>query len=84
MPEYEADFERLAAAVKEAGAIAFTDGDRSVPNARVFRRALAYAATFDALVISHAEDPELVRGASATEGEFAMGWAKSIFADALA
>ena len=49
------------------GAIAFSDGDRSVANARVFRRALAYAATFDALVLSHAEDPELVKGASATE-----------------
>ena len=40
-------------------------------NARVLRRALAYAATFDALVLSHAEDPELVKDASATEGEFA-------------
>jgi len=57
--------------LKEAGAIAFSDGDRSVANARVFRRALAYAATFDALVLSHVEDPELVKGASATEGEFA-------------
>jgi len=57
--------------LKEAGAIAFSDGDRSVANARVFRRALAYAATFDALVLSHTEDPELVKGASATEGEFA-------------
>ncbi|HEY2011133.1 MAG TPA: dihydroorotase [Rhizomicrobium sp.] len=57
--------------LKEAGAVAFTDGDRSVANARVLRRALAYAATFDALVLVHAEDPELVKGASATEGEFA-------------
>lgn len=57
--------------LKEAGAVAFTDGDRSVANARVLGRALAYAATFDALVLSHTEDPELVKGASATEGEFA-------------
>jgi len=57
--------------LKEAGAVAFTDGDRSVANARVLCRALAYAATFDALVLSHTEDPELVKGASATEGEFA-------------
>ena len=57
--------------LQEAGAIAFTEGDRSVANARVLRRALSYAATFDALVSSHAEDPELVKGASATEGEFA-------------
>lgn len=57
--------------LKEAGAIAFSDGNRTIANARVLSRAMAYAATFDALVISHAEDPELVKGASATEGEFA-------------
>jgi dihydroorotase len=57
--------------LKEAGAVAFTDGDRTVANARVLARAMAYAATFDALVIAHAEDPDLVAGASATEGEFA-------------
>src|SRR3954470_2567225 len=57
--------------LKEAGAVAFTDGDRTVANARVMRRALAYAATFDALVVGHAEDPELVQGASTTESEFA-------------
>jgi dihydroorotase len=57
--------------LKEAGAVGFTDGDRSVANARVLRRALSYAATFDALAIAHAEDPELVLNASATEGEFA-------------
>jgi len=57
--------------LKEAGAVAFTDGNRAVANARVLRRAFAYAATFDALVITHAEDPELVKDTSATEGEFA-------------
>jgi dihydroorotase len=57
--------------LKEAGAVAFTDGDRSIANARVMRRALAYAATFDALVVGHAEDPELVEGAAITESEFA-------------
>jgi dihydroorotase len=57
--------------LQEAGAVAFTDGDRSIANARVLRRALSYAATFNALVIAHAEDPELVKGASVTEGEFA-------------
>jgi dihydroorotase len=35
------------------------------------RRALSYAATFDALVVGHAEDPELTRDTSVTEGEFA-------------
>lgn len=56
----------------EAGARAFTDGDKTVANARVLRRALSYAATFDALVIGHAEDPELSAGTSLSEGEFAM------------
>ncbi|MGN6516706.1 MAG: dihydroorotase [Rhizomicrobium sp.] len=55
----------------EAGAVAFTDGDRSVSNARVLRRALSYAATHDALVAGHAEDPDLGAGAAMNEGEFA-------------
>jgi dihydroorotase len=57
--------------LKEAGAVAFTDGDRTVANARVMRRALAYAATFDTLVVGHAEDPDLTQNAAMTEGEFA-------------
>jgi dihydroorotase len=57
--------------LKEAGAIAFTDGDRTVANARVMRRALAYANTFDALVVGHAEDPDLSADAAMNEGEFA-------------
>jgi dihydroorotase len=56
----------------EAGAVAFGDGDRTISNTRVLRRALSYAATFGVLVIGHAEDPDLSQGASVTEGEFAM------------
>jgi dihydroorotase len=56
----------------EAGAVAFTDGDRTISNTRVLRRALAYASTFGALVVGHAEDPDLSEGASVTEGEYAM------------
>ncbi|HEY2034817.1 MAG TPA: dihydroorotase [Rhizomicrobium sp.] len=55
----------------EAGAVGFTDGDRSVSNTRVLRRALSYAATFDALIVGHAEDSDLSSGASMNEGEFA-------------
>jgi dihydroorotase len=57
--------------LKEAGAIAFADAGRTLANARVLRRAMAYAATFDALIAAHAEDPDLTAGASATESEFA-------------
>lgn len=56
----------------EAGAVAFTDGDRTIANARVMRRALSYASTFGALVVGHAEDPELSAGTSMTESEYAM------------
>jgi dihydroorotase len=57
--------------LKEAGAIAFTDGARSVTNAQVMRRALTYARDFDALIIHHVEDPNLVGQGVMNEGEFA-------------
>jgi dihydroorotase len=57
--------------LKEAGAIAFTDGARSVTNAQVMRRALTYARDFDALIVHHVEDPDLVGQGVMNEGEFA-------------
>jgi dihydroorotase len=57
--------------LKEAGAIAFTDGGRSVTNAQVMRRALTYARDFDALIFHHVEDPDLVGQGVMNEGEFA-------------
>jgi len=56
----------------EAGAVAFGDGDHTIANARVMRRALSYASNFDALVVGHAEDPDLTTGTAMTESEFAM------------
>jgi dihydroorotase len=46
----------------EAGALAFTDGTRAISNAQVMRRALSYAATFDALIVQHPEEPALASG----------------------
>jgi dihydroorotase len=57
--------------LKAAGAVAFTDGSRSVLNAQVMRRALTYAGDFDALVVHHTEDPDLVSDGVMNEGEFA-------------
>jgi len=57
--------------LREAGAIAFTDGARSVTNAQVMRRALTYARDFDALIVHHVEDPDLVGHGVMNEGEFA-------------
>ncbi len=56
--------------LREAGAIAFTDGARPVTNAQVMRRALTYAGDFDALIIHHVEDPDLVGQGVMNEGEF--------------
>ena len=55
----------------EAGAVAFTDGARSVTNAQVMRRALTYARDFGALIVHHVEDPDLVGDGVMNEGELA-------------
>jgi dihydroorotase len=57
--------------LKAAGAVAFTDGDKSITNAQVMRRALTYAGDFDALIVHHTEDPDLVGDGVMNEGEFA-------------
>jgi dihydroorotase len=57
--------------LKAAGAVAFTDGNRSVTNAQVMRRALTYARDFDALIVHHTEDPDLIGEGVMNEGEFA-------------
>lgn len=56
--------------LQAAGAVAFTDGDRSVKSAQVLRRALAYGRDFDALVVHHTEDATMSGGAM-NEGAFA-------------
>ncbi|WP_298982233.1 dihydroorotase [uncultured Roseibium sp.] len=48
--------------LKEAGAVAFTNGHISLKNAQVMRRIMTYARDFDALVIHHTEDPDLAGG----------------------
>jgi dihydroorotase len=55
----------------DAGAVAFTDGERSVANAQVMRRALTYAGDFGALVMHHVEDAGLVGDGVMNEGEYA-------------
>jgi dihydroorotase len=57
--------------LKEAGAVAFSDGPQSLRNARVMRRVMAYAKDFDALILHFTQDPDLVTGGVMNEGEFA-------------
>ena len=56
----------------EAGAVAFTDGSRSVMNARIMQKAMSYAANFNALIMHHAIDTNLVGEGVMNESELAI------------
>ena len=56
----------------EAGAVAFSDGDRAVANALVMRRVLSYASTFGLLIVQYPEEPALARDGVMNESEVAM------------
>jgi dihydroorotase len=57
--------------LKEAGAVGFTDGRRTVMNALLMRRALTYAGDFGALVMHHPADAHLTGAGVMNEGETA-------------
>ncbi len=57
--------------LQDAGALAFTDGESATFDALVMRRALSYARAFDALIIQHPEEPNLVGNGVMNEGEIA-------------
>ena len=57
--------------LRDAGAVAFTDGDRPVSNPKVLARALTYAADLDALIMAHPQEPTLSQDACATSGPLA-------------
>jgi len=59
------------AALKEAGAIGFTDDGVGVQNAQMMKDAMKIAAELQMPVIAHCEDNSLVVGACVAEGEFA-------------
>jgi dihydroorotase len=53
------------------GALGFTDGVKAIADALVMRRVLAYARSFDQLVVQHPEEPSLGGAGEVTEGEIA-------------
>ncbi len=57
--------------LREAGAVAFSDGPHAITNAQVMRRLMMYARMFDALIMHHVQDPDLVGEGVMNEGEFA-------------
>jgi len=59
------------AALKEAGAIGFTDDGVGVQNAQMMKDAMRKAASMGMPIIAHCEDDSLVEGAPVAEGEFA-------------
>lgn len=57
--------------LKEAGAVAFTNGRHPIRNAQTMRRLLAYARDFDCLIAHQPIDPDLVGSGVMNEGETA-------------
>lgn len=57
--------------LRDAGAVAFTDGDHVVADTKVLSRAMVYARSLGALVMGHPQEPVLSDGAAVTSGKFA-------------
>ncbi|MBZ0228474.1 MAG: amidohydrolase family protein, partial [Bauldia sp.] len=57
--------------LRDAGAVGFTDGRRTITNAALMRRALTYARDFGALIMHHTADPDLVGLGVMNESELA-------------
>ena len=54
--------------LKSAGAVAFTDGAKTIASSRLMRLALSYASGFGMRIVQHPEDAELAKGGAATSG----------------
>ena len=57
--------------LQQAGAVAFSEGSRTIRSALILRRAMVYARDFDALLIHFAQDPDLAAEGVMNEGELA-------------
>lgn len=54
--------------LREAGAVAVTEGRRTIANARIMRRAMTYARDFGLLVVHETQDADLSAGGVMNEG----------------
>ncbi|CAM3091286.1 dihydroorotase [Paracoccus aminovorans] len=57
--------------LRDAGAVAFTDGVRVVADTRLMSRCMTYARGLGALIVGHPQEPGLSKGTAATSGKFA-------------
>ena len=60
--------------MKEAGAVAISDDGLPVMNARVMRRAMEFARSYDLPIIQHCEDLNLSAGGDMHEGAASVRW----------
>lgn len=58
--------------LKQAGAVAVTDGRHCVADARLLRRAMSYAKDCGVLVVQHTQEPTLTEDGVMNEGEVSM------------
>ncbi|MGC8634769.1 MAG: dihydroorotase [Candidatus Limnocylindrales bacterium] len=58
----------LMGEMADAGAAGFSDDGSPVADASLFRNALAYAGALGRMLVEHAEEPSLTKGAEANEG----------------
>jgi dihydroorotase len=57
--------------LRDAGAVAFSDGDAVTTNTKVLSRCMTYARSLGALIVGHPQEPMLSDGAAVTSGKFA-------------
>jgi len=55
----------------EAGAVAFTDAETAIADAKTMQRALSYARTFGHIIVQHPEEPALCGDGAMNSGEIA-------------
>jgi len=60
--------------MKEAGAVAISDDGLPVMNARVMRRAMEFARSYDLPIVQHCEDLNLSAGGDMHEGAASVRW----------
>ena len=60
------------AQIVDGGAVALSDGKRTIASAEVMRRALQYAGMFDLAILHHPQAPELVEGGVMHEGRHSL------------
>ena len=57
--------------LRDAGAVAFSDGDHVATDTKILSRCMTYARSLGALIVGHPQEPGLSEGGAVTSGKFA-------------